>query len=146
MRVHKLLQHSRNTDRGRRPGFFRVTRPHEVWLHLDMSKVWPAAPGWVYLHVAVDCCTREVACWRVDLRTRSEEAIGCVEAGLIARRVAPGRPTLGSDNGSQFTSETSANISRHAESRIVATATATRVPGLHRVLVRAIQEALRPAR
>ena len=103
MREHKLLQRSRNTDRRRRPGFFRVTRPDELW-HLDMTKVWTAAHGWVYLHVAVDCCTREVACWRVDLHTRSEEAIACIEQGLLTRAVPPGRLTLGSDNGSQFTS------------------------------------------
>lgn len=102
MREHRLLQRTRNTDRRRRPGFFRVTRPDELW-HIDMTKVWTAAHGWVYLHVAVDCCTREVACWRVDLRTRAEEAIACVEAGLLARAVPPGRLTLGSDNGSQFT-------------------------------------------
>lgn len=102
MREHRLLQRTRNTDRRRRPGFFRVTRPDELW-HLDMTKVWTAGHGWVYLHVAVDCCTREVACWRVDLRTRAEEAIACVEAGLLARAVPAGRLTLGSDNGSQFT-------------------------------------------
>ena len=103
MREHRLLQRSRNTDRRRRPGFFRVTRPDELW-HIDMTKVWTAAHGWVYLHVAIDCCTREIACWRLDLRTRAEEAIGCVEAGLLARAVPPRRLTLGSDNGSQFTS------------------------------------------
>ena len=102
MRKHRLLQRSRNTDRRRRPGYFRVTRPDELW-HLDMTKVWTVAHGWVYLHVAVDCCTREVACWRVDLRTRSEEAIACIEQGILDRRVQPGRLTLGSDNGSQFT-------------------------------------------
>jgi transposase InsO family protein len=103
MRQHRLLQRSRNRDRRRRPGYFRVTRPDELW-HLDMTKVWTAAHGWVYLHVAVDCCTREVACWRLDLRTRSEEEIACVEQGILARAVPPGRLTLGSDNGSQFTS------------------------------------------
>jgi putative transposase len=41
-REHELLQRSRNTDRRRRPGFFRVTRPDELW-HLDMTKVWTAA-------------------------------------------------------------------------------------------------------
>ncbi len=69
-----------------------------------MTKVWTAAHGWVYLHVAVDCCTHEVACWRVDLRTRSREAIACVERGILDRAVRPGRLTLGSDNESQFTS------------------------------------------
>ena len=51
MRQHQLLQRSRNSDRRRRPGYFRVTRPDELW-HLDMTKVWTAAHGWVYLHVA----------------------------------------------------------------------------------------------
>ncbi len=106
MRAHNLLQRSRNSDRRRRPGYFRVTRPDELW-HLDMTKVWTAAHGWVYLHVAVDCCTREVACWRVDVRTRTEEAIGCVEHGITERAVTPGRLTIGSDNGSQFTSRDS---------------------------------------
>jgi putative transposase len=113
MRQHRLLQRNRNTDRRRRPGYFRVTRPDELW-HLDMTKVWTAAHGWVYLHVAIDCCTREVACWRLDLRTRSEEAIGCVEQGILDRAVLPGRLTLGSDNGSQFTSR---DFRRHLSAR-----------------------------
>ena len=120
MREHRLLQRTRNTGRRRRPGFFRVTRPDELW-HIDMTKVWTAAHGWVYLHVAVDCCTREVACWRVDLRTRAEEAIACVEAGLLARTVPPGRLTLGSDNGSQFTAR---DFRKHLAARASSTAAA----------------------
>jgi len=30
-----------------------------IW-HVDMTKVWTAQHGWVYLHAIVDCCTREV--------------------------------------------------------------------------------------
>jgi putative transposase len=78
MRAHKLLQPARGNDRRRRPGFFRVTRPDELW-HMDMTKVWTATHGWVYLHVIVDCCTREVTGWSLDVRTRANEAIGCVE-------------------------------------------------------------------
>ena len=26
---------------------------------MDMTKVWTAAHGWVYLHAIVDCCTRQ---------------------------------------------------------------------------------------
>jgi len=37
MRAHRLLQRSRNSDRRRRPGFFRVTRPDELW-HIDMVR------------------------------------------------------------------------------------------------------------
>ena len=42
MRAHKLLQPTRGSGRRRRPGFFRVTRPDELW-HIDMTKVWTAA-------------------------------------------------------------------------------------------------------
>ena len=43
-----------------------------------------AAHGWVYLHVIIDCCTREIAAWTLDLRCRTDEAIACVDAGLLA--------------------------------------------------------------
>ncbi len=102
MRASRLLQPSRRTDRRRRPGFYRVTRPDELW-HMDMTKVWTAQHGWVYLHVIVDCCTREVTGWTLDLRTRAVEAIGCVEAAVIARGIRPQQLVLGTDNGSQFT-------------------------------------------
>jgi putative transposase len=101
MRQHKLLQRSRNADR-RRPGFFRVIRPDEFW-HIDTTKVWTAAHGWVCLHVAVDCCTREVTCWRVDLSTRSEGAIACVGQGILDCAVRPGCLSAAA-NGNQFTS------------------------------------------
>jgi putative transposase len=103
MRAHRLLQCSPNQARRRRPGTFRVTRPNELW-HLDMTKVWTAQHGWVYLHAIVDCCTREIASWSLELRCRDDEAIEVVEAGVCSRRVAPGVLTLGTDNGSQFTS------------------------------------------
>jgi transposase InsO family protein len=63
-----------------------------------------ATHSWVYLHVVVDCCTREVVSWTVDVRTRSDEAIACIEAALLDRNVRPGVLVLGTDNGSQFTS------------------------------------------
>jgi len=34
MRSHRLLEPTRSTGRRRRPGFFRVTRPDELW-HMD---------------------------------------------------------------------------------------------------------------
>lgn len=145
MRAHGLLQRSRNTDRRRRPGFFRVTRPDELW-HMDMTKVWTAAQGWVYLHVAVDCCTREVAGWTLDIRTRTTEAIACVEAAVLARAVPPGQLTLGTDNGSQFTSR---DFRKHLSARgITHRRGGYRDPESQantRVLVRAVQEALRLA-
>ncbi len=113
MRTHGLLQRSRNSDRRRRPGYFRVTRPDELW-HLDMTKVWTAAHGWVFLHTAIDCCTREITCWSLDVRCRDDEAIACVEAGVLARGVGADQLTLGTDNGSQFTSR---DFRRHLSAR-----------------------------
>lgn len=103
MRTHKLLQPVRGLDRRRRPGFFRVTRPDELW-HMDMTKVWTAQHGWVYLHAIVDCCTRELVAWTVDLRGRTEEAVACLDQAVLERRIRPRTLTLGTDNGTQFTS------------------------------------------
>jgi len=113
MRAHKLLQPTRGSGRRRRPGFFRVTRPDELW-HFDMTKVWTAQHGWVYLHVMVDCCTREIPGWSLELRCRDDEAIDVVEAAVLERGVRPGELTLGSDNGSQFTSR---DFRRHLSAR-----------------------------
>src|SRR3954454_15286280 len=48
MRERRLIQRRRRLDRRRRPGFFRVTRPDELW-HLDMTSVWVAEHGWCLL-------------------------------------------------------------------------------------------------
>ncbi len=103
MREHRLLQRRRSEGRRRRPGYFRVERPDQLW-HLDMTSVWVAEHGWVYLHAAIDCCTREITGWALDLRCRAPEAIAVIEAAAAERAVAPGRLTLGTDNGSAFTS------------------------------------------
>jgi putative transposase len=116
MRAHRLLQPSRSGDRRRRPGFFRVTRPDALW-HMDMTKVWAAQHGWVYLHAIIDCCTRELVGWSLELRCRDDEAIACVEAALLVRGIQPGHLTLGTDNGSQFTSR---DFRRHLSARGVA--------------------------
>ena len=57
MREHRLLQPKRSEGRRRRPGYFEVTRPDELW-HMDMTSVWVAEHGWVYLNAIIDCCTR----------------------------------------------------------------------------------------
>ncbi|MEZ5282549.1 MAG: IS3 family transposase [Acidimicrobiales bacterium] len=113
MRAHKLLQPVRGLERRRRPGFFRVTRPDELW-HMDATKVWTAQHGWVYLHAIVDCCTRELVAWTLDLRGRTDEAVACVEQAVFERRVRLGRLTLGTDNGTQFTSR---GFRRHLSAR-----------------------------
>jgi putative transposase len=103
MREHRLLQRRRTEGRRRRPGFFRVERPDQLW-HLDMTSVWVAEHGWCYLNAAIDCCTREITAWALDVRCRTPEAITVIEAAAAERGIQPGRLTLGTDNGSAFTS------------------------------------------
>jgi putative transposase len=102
MRERRLIQRRRRLDRRRRPGFFRVERPDQLW-HLDMTSVWVAEHGWVYLMAAIDCCTREITGWYLETRCRAKEAIGLIERAAALRGIAPGMLTLGTDNGSAFT-------------------------------------------
>jgi putative transposase len=62
MREQRLIQRRRREPRRRRPGFFRVERPDQLW-HLDLTAVWVAEHGWCYLMAAIDCCTREIVGW-----------------------------------------------------------------------------------
>jgi putative transposase len=103
MRQQRLLQRHRPLRRRRRPGFFRVERPDQLW-HLDMTSVWVAEHGWTYLNAAIDCCTREIVGWNLELRCRTDEAIALLDAAVAARGIEPGSLTLGTDNGSAFTS------------------------------------------
>ena len=102
MRERRLIQRRRPLQRRRRPGFFRVERPDQLW-HLDMTSVWVAEHGWVYLMAAIDCCTREIVAWHLETRCRAKEAIGLIERAAAERGIPPGTLTLGTDNGSAFT-------------------------------------------
>jgi putative transposase len=102
MRERKLLQRRRPLQRRKRPGFFRVERPRQLW-QLDITSVWVAEQGWAYLMAIIDCCTREIVGWQLELRCRAEEAIALIEATAAAHAIEKGELTLGSDNGSAFT-------------------------------------------
>ena len=102
MRERGLIQRRRPSGRRRRPGFFRVQRPDQLW-HLDMTSVWVAEHGWVYLMAAIDCCTREITAWHLETRCRAQEAIALIERAAAERAITPGMLTLGTDNGSAFT-------------------------------------------
>jgi len=69
-----------------------------------MTSVWVAEHGWCYLNAAIDCCTREIAGWSLEIRCRAQEAVAVIDAAVAERRVAPGELTLGTDNGTAFTS------------------------------------------
>lgn len=102
MREAKLIQRRRPLERRKRPGFFRVERPRQLW-QLDMTSIWVAEHGWTYLMAIVDCCTREIVAWQLELRCRAEEAIALIEQAAAMHGIEPGELTLGSDNGSAFT-------------------------------------------
>ena len=102
MRERKLIQRRTHEPKRRRPGFFQVTRPGELW-HLDMTSIWVAEHGWVYLNAIIDCCTREIVGWQLSLRCRAKEAIAVIETAVRDQGILPGTLTLGSDNGSAFT-------------------------------------------
>jgi putative transposase len=103
MREHRLLQPVRSEERRRRPGYFQVTRPDELW-HLDMTSIWVAEHGWCYLNAAIDCCTREITGWALDVRCRHQEATAVIDQAVAQRGVGHGMLTLGTDNGSAYTS------------------------------------------
>ena len=102
MRERKLIQRRTHEPRRRRPGFFRVERPSQLW-HLDMTSIWVAEHGWVYLNAIIDCCTREIVGWDLTIRCRAVEAIAVIEAAVADQGIRPGTLTLGTDNGSAFT-------------------------------------------
>jgi putative transposase len=102
MREQRLIQRRRAVVRRRRPGYFRVERPAQLW-HLDMTAVWVAEHGWCYLNAIIDCCTREIVGFGLETRCRAVEAMAVVERAVAEQAIAPGMLTLGTDNGSAFT-------------------------------------------
>jgi putative transposase len=102
LRRHGLIQCRRSEPRRRRPGFFRVERPAQLW-HMDMTAVWVAEHGWCYLNAIIDCLTREIVGWGLEVRCRAVEAIAVVERAVAEQAIPPGTLTLGTDNGSAFT-------------------------------------------
>jgi putative transposase len=145
MREQRLLQRHRPLRRRRRPGFFRVERPDQLW-HLDMTSVWVAEHGWTYLNAIIDCCTREIVGWSLELRCRTQEAITLVDRAVVSRGNEPDELTLGTDNGSAFTSRAFrarlGELGHHPPPRRLPR---PREPGLHRVLVRKAEGATRLA-
>lgn len=114
MREHRLLQPKRSEGRRKRPGYFEVTRPDELW-HMDMTSVWVAEHGWVYLHAIIDCCTREITAWSLDVRCRADEAMIVIDQAVADRNIQPATLTLGTDNGTAFTSRRfRARLGEHA--------------------------------
>ena len=108
MRKHRLIQRRQRLDRRRRPGKFTVERPNQLW-HMDMSAIWVAEHGWCYLFAAIDCCTRKITAWGLELRCRAQESAAVVIDAAASNNIGPGTLTLGTDNGSCFTARSFRN-------------------------------------
>lgn len=114
MREDRLLQPKRSEGRRKRPGYFEVPRPDELW-HMDMTSAWVAEHGWCYLHAIIDCCTREITAWALDVRCRADEAIAVIDQAVADRSIQPATLTLGTDNGTAFKSrQFRARLGEHA--------------------------------
>jgi transposase InsO family protein len=46
---------------------------------LDMTSVWVAEHGGLHLNAIIDCWTREITGWALDVRCRATEALTVVE-------------------------------------------------------------------
>ena len=145
MRERKLIQRRQPEPRRRRPGFFRVERPGQLW-HLDMTSIWVAEHGWVYLNAIIDCCTREIVGWELSLRCRAVEAIAVIERAVAEQGIGPGMLTLGTDNGSAFVARATPASAVRARCRSPPRwLPRPREPGVHRELVSLPQGTLRLA-
>jgi putative transposase len=146
MRERRLIQRRRPLDRRRRPGFFRVERPDQPW-HLDLTSVWVAEHGWVYLMAAIDCCTREIVAWHLELRCRAREAIALTERAAIERGIAPGTLTPGHrQRVGVHRTRVQGRPGRPRDRAPPRRLPRPREPGVHRVLVRQAQGTLHLAR
>ncbi len=68
-----------------------------------MTSVWSAEHGWSYLNAIIDCCTREITGWSLEVRCRHQEATAVLEQAVAERNIEPGTLVLGSDNGTAYT-------------------------------------------
>ena len=103
MRERKLIQRRRPLERRKRPGFFRVERPRQLW-QLDMTSIWVAEHGWTLPdgdHRLLHPRDRRLAARAALPRRRSDRSSSSAHAAAYA--IEPGELVLGSDNGSAFT-------------------------------------------
>src|SRR5215208_6482999 len=143
MRERRLIQRHRPLARRRRPGFFRVERPDQLW-HLDMTSVWVAEHGWVYLMAAIDCCTREIVAWHLETRCRAREAIVLIERAASEPRHPAGQPDARDRQRlSVHRPRVQGRPGRPRDRASPRRLPRPREPGLHRVLVRQAQGTLR---
>jgi putative transposase len=141
-RERRLIQRRRPPARRRRPGFFRVQRPDQLW-HLDTTSIRVAEHGWVYLMAALDCGTRQITAWHIQTRCRAREAIAPIKRAALQPDLAPGTLTLGTDNGPALTARAfTAVLGRPGDHAPPRRLPRPPEPAVHRVPVRQPQATL----
>ena len=90
MRERKLIQRRIHEPRRRRPGFFRVERPAQLW-HLDMTSTGsPSTAGSTSTRSSTAARARSSG-WEISLRCRAKEAIAVIERYVTSQAIAFGR-------------------------------------------------------
>lgn len=86
----------------------RAKVPNQIW-GTDMTKIMLKGWGWVYLHLVLDWCTKEIIGYSLAPTSKTSDWLDALNQavnlrfphGILAKR---GKPKLVSDNGSQPTS------------------------------------------
>lgn len=86
----------------------RAKIPNQFW-GMDMTKVALRHWGWIYIHVVIDWCTKEIIGYSVSLSSKTSDWLDALNHavhtrfpdGIYAKR---GKPKLITDNGCQPTS------------------------------------------
>jgi len=86
----------------------RAKIPNQYW-GIDMTKVCLSSWGWVYVHVVLDWCTKEVIGYHVSPTSKTEDWLEALNQAVNTRfpegiHAKRGKPKLISDNGCQPTS------------------------------------------
>ena len=89
MRERKLIQRRRPLEPAQAARLLPGRAARQLW-QLDMTSIWVAEHGWTYLNAIIDCCTREIVGWQLELRCRADEAIAVVDQAAAAHGIQPG--------------------------------------------------------
>jgi putative transposase len=82
---------------------FVATRPNERWV-TDITYLWTAQDGWVYVAAMLDLFSRKIVGWDIGRTMETSLVEGCLRNAVEWRR--PGQGLLHhSDRGSQYTSD-----------------------------------------
>jgi putative transposase len=105
MREQKLIQRRPVEARRRRPGVFKVERPGQLW-HLDMTAIWVAEHGWVYLNGISASRTAAAATATPRARRSSRAGFAC---GVPKLGCAPEKSTICRQDASFGTPQAAVN-------------------------------------